>query len=223
MSKEKKWYDIFVSVDDEDVKKKEKKHEEPVKYKVPSDTSLQISSVTSNDLISFEQIYNTVGIKTPSHGFNIYKIEEMLKNPLLKDMNVEAKKNAVLVALEAIKVSIDEITHDAIKRNRALDSYERFEEQKLQEFENRKNEDNKKIQEDIERYFNDKREQIQRNDKIIQQAKDNFKNWLSMKKAEEQRIYETLRYFAPEYSMDSILSNENNKEEEKTTTDQDNS
>jgi len=221
MSKEKKWYEIFVSVDDEEAKKKEKKHEEYVKTKTSSDVTLQVINTPSDDLVSFEQIYNTVGIKTPSHGFNIYKIEEMLKNPLLKDMNAEEKKNAILVALETIKISIDEITHDAVKRNRALDSYERFEEQKLQEFENRKNEDNKKIQEDIERYFNDKREQIQRNDKIIQQAKEKFKNWLSLKKAEEQRIYETLRYFAPEYSMDSILSNENNNKEETTTTEQD--
>jgi hypothetical protein len=119
-----------------------------------------------------------------------------------------------LVALDAVKVSIDEITHDAIKRNRALDSYERFEEQKLQDFENRKSEDNKKIQEDIEKYFNEKREKIQRNDKLVQQAKDKFKNWLSLKKSEEQKIYETLKYFAPEYSMDSILTSENNKEDE---------
>jgi|TergutMp193P3_1026864.scaffolds.fasta_scaffold161537_1 hypothetical protein len=218
MSKEKKWYSFFVSIDDEEAKKEaEKKQEEFFKAKPPSpDTASRVSSssVTSDELPSFEQIYNTVGIKTPSHGFNIYKIEEMLRSPFLKDMNNEAKKNSILVTLEAIKVSIDEITRDAIKRNRALDSYERFEEQKLQDFENRKSEDNKKIQEEIERYFNDKRELIQRNDKLVQQAKEKFKNWLALKKAEEQKIYETLKYFAPEYSMDSILTSENNKEEE---------
>jgi hypothetical protein len=225
--KEKKWYNFLVSVDEEEAKKLEKKQEEYFKKSKSSTetSSIQINTVTSDELPpSFDQIYNTVGIKTPSHGFNIYKIDEMLKSPLLKDMNTEAKKNAILLALEATKVSIDEVIHDAIKRNRALDSYERFEEQKVQEFENRKSEDNKKIQEDIERYFNEKREQIQRNDKLVQTAKEKFKNWLSLKKAEEQKIYEALKYFAPEYSMDSILSssesssnNSTNKEEENST------
>lgn len=214
MSKKEKWYNkLFVSIDDEETKGSDLKQEEFFKTKSSSDTVSNVSSSTSDELPNFEQIYNTVGIKTPTHGFNIFKIEEMLNSPFLKDMNAEAKKNAVLVALDAVKVSIDEITHDAIKRNRALDSYERFEEQKLQDFENRKSEDNKKIQEDIEKYFNEKREKIQKNDKLVQQAKDKFKSWLNLKKSEEQKIYETLKYFAPEYSMDSILTSENNKED----------
>ena len=99
----------------------------------------------------------------------------MLKSQYLKEMNNDARKNSILVALEAIKVPIEEIIQDAINRDKALDSYEKYEEKKLKDFETRKSEENKKIQEEIERFFNEKREQIQSNDRTVQQARERFK------------------------------------------------
>ena len=167
MSEKKKWYNFFVSIEDEETKEVKKE----VVSKPESFTEVTPQVGQFEDLPSFEQIYNSVGIKTPSHGFNIYKIEEMLKSNYLKNMNNEVKKNSVLVALEAIKVPIEDIIQDAINRDKALDSYEKYEEKKLKDYENRKSEENKKIQEEIERFFNEKREQIQNNDKLVQMAR----------------------------------------------------
>jgi len=203
MSEKKKWYNFFVSIEDEETKEVKKKEEVSKPESFPEITP-QVGQF--EDLPSFEQIYNSVGIKTSSHGFNIYKIEEMLKSNYLKNMNSEVKKNSVLVALEAIKVPIEDIIQDAINRDKALDSYEKYEEKKLKDYENRKSEENKKIQEEIERFFNEKREQIQNNDKLVQMARERFKNWQAQKKAEEQRIFEALKYFTPDHPIGSILT-----------------
>lgn len=127
-------------------------------------------------------------------------------------MNSEVKKNSVLVALEAIKVPIEDIIQDAINRDKALDSYEKYEEKKLKDYENRKSEENKKIQEEIERFFNEKREQIQANDRLVQMARERFKNWQAQKKAEEQRIFDTLKYFTPDHPIGSILTDTKKEE-----------
>ena len=209
MSEKKKWYNFFVSIEDEEAR--EVKYEEVSKIESFPEVTPQVGQ--ADDLPSFEQIYNSVGIKTPSHGFNIYKIEEMLKSSYLKNMNNEVKKNSVLVALEAIKVPIEDIIQDAINRDKALDSYEKYEEKKLKDYEGRKSDDNKKIQEEIERFFNEKREQIQSNDKLVQQARERFKSWQSQKKSEEQRIFDALRYFTPDHPIGSILSTESNRED----------
>lgn len=209
MSEKKKWYNFFVSIEDEEAK--EIKYEEVSKIESYPEVTPQVGQ--SDDMPSFESIYNSVGIKTPSHGFNIYKIEEMLKSNFLKNMNNEVKKNSVLVALEAIKVPIEDIIQDAINRDKALDGYEKYEEKKLKDYENRKSEENKKIQEEIERFFNEKREQIQANDRLVQNARERFKNWQAQKKSEEQRIFEALRYFTPDHPIGSILSGDTSKEE----------
>jgi hypothetical protein len=203
MPEKKKWYQFFVSVEDDE--HKEEKIEE-----LKVDTYPEITTPVGQfeEPPSFEQIYQTIGIKLPGHGFNIYKIEDMLKSVYLKDMNNEGKKNAVLVALEAIKVPIEEIIQDAINRDKALDSYEKYEEKKLKEFETRKSDENKKIQEEIERFFNEKREQIQSNDRLVQQARERFKNWEAQKRSEEQRIFETLKYFTPEHPIGSIYASQ---------------
>jgi len=209
MSEKKKWYNFFVSIEDEEAR--EVRYEEVSKIESFPEVAPQVGQ--SEDLPSFEQIYNSVGIKTPSHGFNIYKIEDMLKSAFLKNMNNEVKKNSVLVALEAIKVPIEDIIQDAINRDKALDGYEKFEEKKLKDYEGRKSDENKKIQEEIERFFNEKREQIQANDKLVQLARERFKNWQAQKKAEEQRIFEALRYFTPDHPIGSILSSDPGKDD----------
>jgi hypothetical protein len=203
MSEKKKWYQFFVSVEDDE--HKEEKIEE---LKVDTYPEVATPAGQFEEPPSFEQIYQTIGIKLPGHGFNIYKVEEMLKSVYLKDMNNEGKKNAILVALEAIKVPIEEIIQDAINRDKALDSYEKYEEKKLKEFEARKSDENKKIQEEIERFFNEKREQIQSNDRLVQQARERFKNWQTQKRSEEQRIFETLKYFTPEHPIGSIYASQ---------------
>jgi hypothetical protein len=209
MPERKKWYQFFVSIEDEE--QKLDKLEDLGKPESYSELPPQVGQF--DEPPSFEQIYQAVGIKIPSHGFNIYKIEDMLKSIYLKDMNNESKKNSVLVALEAIKVPIEEIIQDAINRDKALDSYEKYEEKKLKEFETRKSDENKKIQEEIERFFNEKREQIQNNDKIVQQARERFKAWQAQKRTEETRIFEALKYFTPEHPIGAMYTSQTRSEE----------
>lgn len=72
MSEKKKWYNFFVSIEEEGTK--ETKKEEVSRTESFPEVTPQVGQL--EDLPSFEQIYNSVGIKTPSHGFNIYKIEK---------------------------------------------------------------------------------------------------------------------------------------------------
>jgi hypothetical protein len=147
---------------------------------------------------TFQQIYDAVEIKTAQHGYDIYKVGQMVSSPHLKDMTAAIKKSSVLVALEAAKVSIDEIIQDAVRRDKALDAYEKVEERKVSELEQKKAAENQKIQEEIEKFLNEKRALMESNNKSVLQAKERLAQWKIQKQAEEQRIFDTVSYFVAE-------------------------
>ena len=74
--------------------------------------------------VTFAQIFEAAGIVAPQHGFTINKVGDMLGSERLRAMTPENKAAAVLVAIEAGGVKLEEVLRDAIARDKALDSFE---------------------------------------------------------------------------------------------------
>ena len=148
--------------------------------------------------VSFQTIYETAGIVASKHGFTILKVSEMFQSGHLKDLSAEIKKNAILVALEAAGVKIEEVVQDAVQRDRALDGYERVEERALRQLEEQKAAESAAVQKEIEAFLQKKQAQLQANNQAVEQAKHRFATWQARKQAEEQRIFETVSYFVAE-------------------------
>src|ERR1035438_7510177 len=72
-----------------------------------------------------DEIYHAAEIQAPAHGYTITKVTEMLQSERIRTLPAEVKKNSVLLALDAAGVKIEEVIEDAVKRDRALDGFER--------------------------------------------------------------------------------------------------
>ena len=76
------------------------------------------------ELMPVEDIYRTSGIRNPRKDYGINKVVEMLRSEHVRELPNEMKRAAVLMALDAAGIPIEEVLRDAKARQGALDSYE---------------------------------------------------------------------------------------------------
>jgi len=122
----------------------------------------------------------------------------MLENEHLRNLPSDVKKSSVLVALDAAGVDIKDVIQDAIRRDRALDGYERVQQRAAEELEGRKNKENSEIQAQIDKYVTEQRAKIQSNNEEVSREKERFTGWRLKKQQEEKKIAEAVGYFVTE-------------------------
>lgn len=147
---------------------------------------------------SFAEIYDAAEITAPTHGYTILKIAEMLQSEHIRNLPAGVKKSSILVALDAAGVRLQEVIEDALRRDRALDAYERVQQKALDEMQSKKDEENRKIQQDLEKVIADHKARIQANNDEVSRAVETFRTWRLEKQQEEQGIYDAVSYFVTE-------------------------
>ena len=105
-----------------------------------------------SDPTSFEEIYKAAEIPPAPQGYSILKISQMLESEHIRNLPSDVKRSSVLVALDAAGVDIKEVIQDAIRRDRALDTYERVQQRAAEELEAGKTKENSEIQAQIDKY-----------------------------------------------------------------------
>ena len=55
---------------------------------------------------SFEELYSSAQITTPSHGYTILKVADMLQSEHIRALNNDVKRSSILVALDAAGVKV---------------------------------------------------------------------------------------------------------------------
>jgi len=175
--------------------------------KTPAQTVAEIaSSVAAEPKFSspvsaaagFDEIYRAAEIQPPAHGYTITKITEMLQSERIRALPAEVKKNSVLLALDAAGVKIEEVIEDAVKRDRALDGFERVQQKSLDELEAHTAQDNSQIQAELDRLTQEHKARIQANNDEVAKQKERFYAWRLQKQQEEQKIAESVSYFVAE-------------------------
>ena len=200
----KKWYNLFVSVDEPASRPEETAGTTPApnaadaiadiaRSVAPPPASFTASPVSN--AASFAEIHQAAEILPPAHGFTIEKIGEMLRSEHIRNLPRDVKRSSVLVALEAAGAPIQEVIQDAIKRDRALDTFESVQEQALNRLQAQKEQENQQIQAEIDRLVNEHRAHIQANNDEIAKEKERFFAWRLKKQEAEQKIADTVSYF----------------------------
>jgi len=151
-----------------------------------------------SDPTSFDEIYKAAEIPSPAQGYSILKIAQMLESEHIRNLPSDVKKSSVLVALDAAGVDIKEVIQDAVRRDRALDTYERVQQRAVEELETRKSKENRSIQAEIDRYVTEQRAKIQANNDEIAKEKQRFTGWRLKKQQEEKKIADAVGYFVSE-------------------------
>ena len=122
----------------------------------------------------------------------------MLESDHIRNLPSDVRKSSILVALDAAGVEIKDVIQDAIRRDRALDTYERVQQRAVEEMESRKSKENSDIQSQIDQYVTQQRAKIQANNDEISREKERFTGWRLKKQQEEKKIAEAVGYFVTE-------------------------
>lgn len=142
------------------------------------------------ELLPTEEIYRAAGVTVPRRGYSIIKVVEMLSSQHIRSLTPEMKRVAVLMALDAAGIPLDEIQQDAKARQQALDSYE-VEQRKRAESEwARKEEENVQIEAELERIKAHHMARIHRNLEGVAREKASFEAWVALKQKESQSMTE---------------------------------
>jgi hypothetical protein len=208
----KKWYNYFLSVDQGAAGEAEEgapsdRGQAPAASRSAAQTVAEITSGVAGEPkfsgpvsnpTSFDEIYAAAEITPPSHGFTILKIIELLQSEHIRNLSREVKRSSLLLALEAAGVKAQEVVEDAVRRDKALDTYEQVEQRAVQELESRANKENQELQAEIERRVKELQSRIQANHDQVAKEKERFYGWQLKKQQEEQKIGEAVSYFTSE-------------------------
>jgi hypothetical protein len=144
------------------------------------------------DLQSLDDIYRAAGILNPRMGYSVNKVIEMIHSDHMRGLASDAKRAAILMALDAASISVDEIVRDAKLRQDALDAYEDGQRRSFEEYWSRKAEENAQIQAETDGLVTRNLERIQRNRDEVAHEKAEFARWQAIKLKEGERIAEAL-------------------------------
>jgi hypothetical protein len=205
----KKWYNYFVSVDEaETAAAGQSAAKGPATpSKTPAQSVAEIASSIAlepkfttpvSDPTSFDEIYKAAEIPPAPQGYSILKVAHMLESEHIRNLPSDVKKSSVLVALDAAGADIKDVIQDAVRRDRALDTYERVQQRAVDELETRKSKENSDIQAQIDKYVTEQRAKIQSNNDEVSREKERFTGWRLKKQQEEKRIADAVGYFASE-------------------------
>jgi len=206
----KKWYNYFVSVEEqgadalaENELRGDQQGAAPSAAQAVADIAAAVTvepafarKVSSAN--SFDEIYQAAEILPPPHGYTVHKVADMLQNPHIKDLPREIKRSSVMVALEASGVKVQDIVTDAVRRDKALDTFETVQRRSLEQMETQKAEENRQAQAEVDRIIGEFRARIQANNEALSKEKERFQSWLHQKQQEEQKIADTVSYFVSE-------------------------
>jgi hypothetical protein len=203
----KKWYNYIVSVDVDAAEQGQASQSTAPGPKSAAQSVAEIAATIApepqfttpvSDPTSFEEIYKAAEIPPGSKGYTILKVAQMLESDHIRNLPSDVRKSSVLVALDAAGVDIKDVIQDAIRRDRALDTYERVQQRAAEQLESRKSKENSEIQAQIDKYVTEQRAKIQANNDEISREKERFTGWRLKKQQEEKKIAEAVGYFVTE-------------------------
>lgn len=217
---EKKWYNYFVSTDQPEGLTEEAPPPPPVQGARPaarpitprpagSSAAQAVADIAAavtipetrfatpvNNPTSFDEIYQAAEIPVAPHGYTILKVAEMLQSEHIRALAPSVKRSTILVALDAAGVKLQDVIQDAVRRDKALDTYEHVQEKGILELENKRSQENRELQAELDRLKGEYEAKIRKNNDAVAKEKERFAGWRLKKQQEEQKIADTVSYFA---------------------------
>src|SRR5439155_20846107 len=161
----KKWYSAFVSVDRPEAERTGRPDTAGSVADIAATIAPEPQFTTPvKNPNAFDQIYSAAEIAPPPNGYTILKVADMLQSDLIRTAPVDMRKSSILLALDAAGVPLKSVIEDAIRRDRALDTYERVQQKAFEELQAKKQEENRQIEAEIEKLVAEWRSRSQAND-----------------------------------------------------------
>jgi Skp family chaperone for outer membrane proteins len=143
-------------------------------------------------LSSFEDIYHKSSFRaaTSTAAWDILKVADMISSEHLHGLSPAGKHSALMMALEAAGVAVEDMLQDAVQRQRVLNDYEETQRRRLEEFEKIKLGDNDRLGEEMEAMCAQYQMRIASARQEIERERATFREWQERKEREQRRISE---------------------------------
>src|SRR5205807_5696420 len=128
--------------------------------------------------------------KQPQSPSGILKVVEMVKSEHLAGLSPEAKRCAIMMALEAVGAGVEDLLQDAVVRQRALNDQDKEQQDALRRFEETKAEESRKLQSELESLTSEYMARVQGNADEVAREQDRFRAWQRKRQQESQQIAE---------------------------------
>lgn len=206
MPANKKWYNYFVVSDESAVTADEASADgsqpaaapQRVSDVVPDNEVDAPPAARATASVDLAAVYDAAKIGAPAHGYTVLKVAEMLESEHIRTLPADVKRKSVMVALDAAGVKVTEIVEDAVRRDRALDTYERVLQKSLEDLKAKTAAENTRIEEEIAQKVAELRVKIDENNKKTKTEQDEFLAWQARKHQEEALIATAVGYFVSE-------------------------
>jgi len=149
-------------------------------------------SFENTKLSSFEDIYRKSSFRasTSTAAWDILKVSEVINSQHLHGLSPAGKHSALMMALEAAGVAVEDMLQDAVQRQRVLNEYEDGQRRRLEEFEKTKLAANDRLSEEMEAICAQYRMRIGAGVQEIERERAAFREWQERKEREQRRISE---------------------------------
>ncbi|MEO8359883.1 MAG: hypothetical protein ABI672_07630 [Vicinamibacteria bacterium] len=167
-------------------------------HRVPPPRFDEQSLAPGNDIPDFPSIYKASGVKDPGHGFTAFKVLEILSSSDFEALDMKAKAAAMSGFLRmnpAGPVPIEDVIHDALARDNALDGFEGFLRMKLDARNSDREKENASLQAGIDDLTRRNKEKIQANLDAAAEEQKRFAEWQARKRIEESKLFEAVGPF----------------------------
>ena len=154
--------------------------------------------------VDLGEVYASAQIPEPAHGYSVLKVAEMLGSEHIRDLPADVKRKSVMVALEAAGVKVTDVVEDAVRRDRALDTFERVLQKHLEEAQARTAAENARIDDDIQRQLAELRARRDENTRRMHAEEQDFLAWRARKHQEEAAIADAVGYFVSENPITTV-------------------
>lgn len=144
-------------------------------------------------LPSFDEIYRKSTIKlatSTTAEYTILKVADMVNSEDLHGLSPAVRHSALMMALKAAGVAVEDLLQDAVQRQRALNESEEAQLKRLQEFEVSKVSENERLANEMETICSQYRTRIAKGVEEIEREREAFHDWQERKAREQRRIAE---------------------------------
>jgi hypothetical protein len=143
----------------------------------------------------FAAVYKEAGITLRPHGYGIDRVAEMLSGKRLATLSREVKATAVMAALEAARVDVQDVIEDGIRRDKALDAFEAAKERELVERKAGNETRVQSLRKDLDELLRKINAEIEKLKQESQQAEAAFAELQIRKRQEEARLHDVVAHF----------------------------
>ena len=194
-----KWYSKLVGAKDDFMNIKRpndsagKEPESALQEPEPATENAVSADPRTSDVSLVEEYRGQVNTRSTGE-YTILKVAQMLQSEHMRSLPGQAKRAAILVALQAAGVKVADVIDDAMQRSEALANAEHAREKALREFEMRKEEANRKVLAMVQSLVAEYDARMQRTKEIVGAEREKLAEWRRIKGEEEQRITDALSY-----------------------------